>query len=380
MEEITQTSAPENLVQNSTFDGTTWQLIGWRLLGFFLSAITLGIAAPWAQCMIYRWQAKHSLVEGQRLHFDGKGHQLLGKYLLWGLLILITFGIYTIFLPVRVRKWHVSHLSFATGKEEDNSSRGLAALIAVAVVGAVVLLIVLGSVLPKVIDMDIFNQILDTFPSSPTESTATVPSDTDPANATTVPESVWYVNIDIGLRVRKEPNTDSDVLRNLKYGTEVNVEKWKGPWANIGDGWVYGDYLSKEKPKTDSGTTSLTGTWTNAGYDKDSGRLILNGNYTLNADGSFSGAFSNRTYLYNAEEGWVYDYTAGAGGEQFSGRYRYDGRKLTLDFEYMEWDSPEPDGEYDAYIDGGVLYIDSDPYYAGSVNEIGNRLCPNPMP
>ena len=101
--------------QSPTFDGTTLQLIGWRLLGLLLSAITLGIAAPWATCMIYRWQAKHTLVEGQRLHFDGKGHQLLGHYLLWGLLILITFGIYTIFLPVQVRKWHVKHLSFATG-------------------------------------------------------------------------------------------------------------------------------------------------------------------------------------------------------------------------------------------------------------------------
>ena len=38
--------------------------IGWRLLGWLLSAVTLGIGAAWAQCMVLRWETKHTIVEG----------------------------------------------------------------------------------------------------------------------------------------------------------------------------------------------------------------------------------------------------------------------------------------------------------------------------
>ena len=103
------------LSAESYFDGKTIQMLGWRLLGLLLTGITLGIGAPWAHCMILRWEARHTVINGKRLCFTGHGLQLLGKFLLWGLLTLITFGIYAIFIPVRMHKWRVSHTQFATG-------------------------------------------------------------------------------------------------------------------------------------------------------------------------------------------------------------------------------------------------------------------------
>lgn len=57
--------------QNSYFDGGLLQLIGWRLLGGSLTACTLGICFPWALCMVYHWETKHTVIEGRRLKFMG---------------------------------------------------------------------------------------------------------------------------------------------------------------------------------------------------------------------------------------------------------------------------------------------------------------------
>ena len=99
--------------QESFFDGGLLQLIGWRLLGFFITLITIGICAPWAFCMVYRWEAKHTVINGRRLVFDGKAIQLWGKWLLWLLLTLITLGIYGLWVGIKVKKWKIKHTHFA---------------------------------------------------------------------------------------------------------------------------------------------------------------------------------------------------------------------------------------------------------------------------
>lgn len=99
----------------SVFDGNTWQLIGWQLLGVLLSFVTLGIGTPWAICMVMRWEIAHTVVEGKRLRFDGKGHQLLGKILLWSLLTFVTIGIFAFCIPVAMNKWRVKHTFFDYG-------------------------------------------------------------------------------------------------------------------------------------------------------------------------------------------------------------------------------------------------------------------------
>lgn len=100
----------------SYFDGSTWQLIGYRVLSALVNAITLGIAYPWMLCMVQRWEVKHTVIHGRRLKFNGHGHQLIGKYLLWVFLTIITFGIYGIWLGLGMKKWVVKHTVY--GDEE----------------------------------------------------------------------------------------------------------------------------------------------------------------------------------------------------------------------------------------------------------------------
>lgn len=99
--------------ENSYFDGGLAQLVGYRILGILVSALTIGICLPWAFCMIYRWEAKHTVINGNRLYFDGTAVQLFGNWIKWYLLTLITFGIYGFWLSIKLKKWQVKHTSFA---------------------------------------------------------------------------------------------------------------------------------------------------------------------------------------------------------------------------------------------------------------------------
>lgn len=98
---------------DSEFDGGLLQLIGWELLGALVTLCTLGICAPWAFCMIYRWEAKHTVINGRRLEFDGTAAQLFGKWILWLLLTVVTLGIYSFWLTIKLKKWKISHTHFA---------------------------------------------------------------------------------------------------------------------------------------------------------------------------------------------------------------------------------------------------------------------------
>lgn len=93
----------------SKFDGRLLGLIGIGILQVLLTAITLGLGAPWAVCMKERWMAKHTVIDGKRLVFDGKGGQLFGNYIKWFLLTIITLGIYSFWLGIKMKQWVVSH-------------------------------------------------------------------------------------------------------------------------------------------------------------------------------------------------------------------------------------------------------------------------------
>ena len=102
-----------NVISNeSYFDGGLLQLIGWKILGFIVTVITLGICYPWALCMIYRWEAKHTVINGKRLTFDGTTLQLLGNWIKWLFLTIITLGIYGFWLEIKLKKWQTKHLHF----------------------------------------------------------------------------------------------------------------------------------------------------------------------------------------------------------------------------------------------------------------------------
>lgn len=115
------TSAQKNSA-SSYFDGKTLQLIGWSILAALLTAVTFGLAFPWAFCMLERWKANHTVISGRRLQFNGRGHQLFGKYIVWLLLTVITFGIYGIWFGLGLKKWIVKHTVYADDAQEREGS------------------------------------------------------------------------------------------------------------------------------------------------------------------------------------------------------------------------------------------------------------------
>lgn len=95
--------------ENSKFDGTGLQVLGYTLLTILVSAITCGIATPWMICKIYKWRTSHTVINGKRLTFTGSGGSLLGHWILWEILTIVTCGIYGFFTYVALAKWELKH-------------------------------------------------------------------------------------------------------------------------------------------------------------------------------------------------------------------------------------------------------------------------------
>jgi uncharacterized membrane protein YjgN (DUF898 family) len=97
----------------SYFDGGLLSSIGVTILGALITILTLGICYPWAVCMKYGWEAKHTVIEGKRLNFNGTAVGLFGNWIKWLLLTLITIGIYFLWVRGALRKWRIKHTHFA---------------------------------------------------------------------------------------------------------------------------------------------------------------------------------------------------------------------------------------------------------------------------
>lgn len=97
----------------SYFDGSLLQLIGWSLLGSLVTLLTLGICFPMAFCMIYSWEAKHTVIDGRRLLFNGTSLQFFANWIIWWLLTVFTLGIYGFWIPIKVKQWKIMHTVFA---------------------------------------------------------------------------------------------------------------------------------------------------------------------------------------------------------------------------------------------------------------------------
>jgi hypothetical protein len=97
----------------SQFDGGLLSLLGWCILGFFLTVFTLGVCYPWALCMVYGWKINHTVINGRRLKFSGSPVNLFGHWILWLLLCIITAGIYSFWLYIALEKWKVKNTDFA---------------------------------------------------------------------------------------------------------------------------------------------------------------------------------------------------------------------------------------------------------------------------
>lgn len=97
----------------SYFDGGLFQLIGYRILGFIVTLATAGICYPWAFCMVYRWEARHTVINGYRLRFDGTAVGLFGHWIKWLFLTFITCGIYGFWLQIKLKQWKTRNTNFA---------------------------------------------------------------------------------------------------------------------------------------------------------------------------------------------------------------------------------------------------------------------------
>lgn len=99
-------------MNESYFDGGALGLIGYQILGFFITVFTFGICAPWAVTMIETWKADHTVINGRRLRFDGSAFSLFGQWLKWLFLTIITFGIYGFWVRVRMLQWVTKNTHF----------------------------------------------------------------------------------------------------------------------------------------------------------------------------------------------------------------------------------------------------------------------------
>lgn len=96
----------------SYFDGGLLSYIGYSLVAWAITILTLGICAPWGICIMYSWKIKHTVINGRRLYFDGTAMQLFGNWIKWFLLTLVTVGIYGFWLHIKLEQWITKHTHF----------------------------------------------------------------------------------------------------------------------------------------------------------------------------------------------------------------------------------------------------------------------------
>lgn len=93
----------------SDFKGSLLDYILRVIVGSLLSILTLGIMAPWALCLIYKWEINNTYIDGHKLEFTGTATGLFGKWIIWLILTIITFGIYGFWVFIKLRKWKITH-------------------------------------------------------------------------------------------------------------------------------------------------------------------------------------------------------------------------------------------------------------------------------
>jgi uncharacterized membrane protein YjgN (DUF898 family) len=112
---LSKTTILENGAPAGAFDftGSGGELFGEYLLGFFLTAITLGIYSSWFQVTIHRFMLKNTraTLNGRRFvgDFDATGGQLFGVTFVGGLLTALTLGIYYFWFLVNLIRFQSEH-------------------------------------------------------------------------------------------------------------------------------------------------------------------------------------------------------------------------------------------------------------------------------
>ena len=97
----------------SKFKGGLLGLIGVNILSFLIILCTLGLAAPWAVCIKYKWELNNTIIKGRKLKFVGSGSSLFLHYIKWWILTVITFGIYGFWLKIKMLQWKTENTIFS---------------------------------------------------------------------------------------------------------------------------------------------------------------------------------------------------------------------------------------------------------------------------
>ena len=97
----------------SKFKGGLLGLIGVNILSFLIIFCTIGLAAPWAVCIKYKWELNNTIIKGRKLKFVGSGSSLFLHYIKWWILTVITFGIYGFWLKIKMLQWKTENIVFA---------------------------------------------------------------------------------------------------------------------------------------------------------------------------------------------------------------------------------------------------------------------------
>lgn len=91
------------------FDGSGIEYLGYGLLQSLLLMITCGIAFPWTDVMIRKWQIRHTVIGANRLQYTGTAGGILEQYIIVWALSIVTLGIYGCWGIVRLNKYYYSH-------------------------------------------------------------------------------------------------------------------------------------------------------------------------------------------------------------------------------------------------------------------------------
>ncbi len=89
----------------SSYDGKTGVIFGFKLASFFVGAFTLGLAKPFVECKREDYLCEHTIIDDSHLYFDGTGSGLLKKQVLWVALTIATCGVYAIWLNLQKEQW-----------------------------------------------------------------------------------------------------------------------------------------------------------------------------------------------------------------------------------------------------------------------------------
>ena len=89
----------------SSYDGKTGVIFGFKLASFFAGAFTLGLAKPFVECKREGYLCEHAIIDDSHLYFDGTGSGLLKKQVLWIALTIATCGVYAIWLNLQKEQW-----------------------------------------------------------------------------------------------------------------------------------------------------------------------------------------------------------------------------------------------------------------------------------